>query len=70
MGVLALDRGTRDQVVIDGPCVITVKSANRGRVRLVFVAEQSTKIIRGEVYERDHGPVSVATLEQRMKEGG
>lgn len=49
--MLALTRKTGEGIVIDGPCVIRVMRVGVGRVRLAFIAPDSTNIVREELVD-------------------
>lgn len=53
-GLLVLSRKEGEQVRIDGPCLIEVLELRGDKVRIGFIAPETTKIIRTEL-EQPHG---------------
>lgn len=50
--MLILTRNPEQAVAVDGPCVIRVLSVEGTRVKLGFIAKDSTKIVRTELVDR------------------
>lgn len=67
--MLVLSRRRSEQIVVDGPCVITVIEIGAGRtgnkVRLGFTADPSVRIDRREVWEAKEAKAR----EQQANEG-
>lgn len=53
-GLLVLTRKKGEQVRIDGPCLIEVLELRGDKVRIGFIAPETTTIVRTEL-ERPHG---------------
>ena len=49
--MLCLSRRPGEQIVIDGPCVITLVELRRGAARIGIEADVGVKILRAELVE-------------------
>ena len=52
-GALVLTRRLHKTIHVDGPATITIAKITGGRVTVVLHAEQSTRIMRGELLDRE-----------------
>lgn len=50
--MLVITRKEDESVTVNGPCIVRVLSWTNQRVKLGFVAKDSTKIIRTELIDR------------------
>lgn len=50
-GGLVLTRKPNQTVLIDGPCEIEIKKVNGNRVIMLFIADKSVRVVRGELSE-------------------
>ena len=57
---MVLSRKPLEQIVIDGPCVITLVEMRRGSVRIGVEADKSVTIVRAEIAP----PVQSSTKEE------
>lgn len=54
--MLALSRRVGEQIIVNGPCVITLVEMKRGSVRIGIEAEPSVSIARAELLDCDGKP--------------
>ena len=49
--MLILTRNEEQSVTVDGPCIVKVLGIQGNRVKLGFIAKDSTKIVRTELID-------------------